>query len=51
MEEHPLEPELPQFGVEVGVAVLRIAGHRMIGVRGMHADLMRAAGVDRDLDQ
>src|SRR5581483_3715834 len=44
MQEHPREPELAHPRVGFRIAVLVIARHRMAGVRGVHADLMGAAG-------
>ena len=37
--------------VEAGVTVLLVARHRVPGVRGVHADLVRAAGLERHLQQ
>ena len=51
VQEHAREPEPAHLGIEPGVAVLLIAGDRVAGVRGVHADLMRAARVDRHLDE
>jgi hypothetical protein len=35
MQEHPLEAELAHFFVELGIAILGIAGNRMPGIGRM----------------
>src|SRR6187455_2822766 len=51
MQEHSLEPERFEIGVEVLIAVTFVAGNRVAAVHGVDTDLMRAPRLDRDLDQ
>ena len=44
-------PCLRERAVEFEVAVLVVAQHRVAGVREVHADLVRAAGHEAQLDQ
>src|SRR5690349_797346 len=51
VKEHALQPERFEIRVEVLVAVTLVAGHRVASVHGMDTDLMRASGLDGNLEQ
>ena len=51
VQEHALQTQLPHGLVEAGVTVLLVARHRVPGVLGVHADLVRAAGLERHLQE
>src|SRR5690606_30453105 len=46
-----LQAERRELRVELAVAIALVARERMPGMRGVHADLMRAARRDDDLDE
>jgi hypothetical protein len=51
MQEHALEPHSLEPRVELAVAVTIVAGHRVPGVRGLNADLVRAPCAYRNFDE
>jgi hypothetical protein len=51
VQEHALESQRTHRFVEVRVAVLFIPCHGVAGVRGVHADLVRATGLEHHLEQ
>ena len=51
VKEHPVQAHLAEALVHLAIAVFRVAGQRMADMRGMHADLVGAAGAQRGLHQ
>src|SRR5262245_61711277 len=51
MQEQALQPLLAHRAIELAIAVLLVARDRMSDVCRMHADLVRAPGLDRDLGE
>jgi hypothetical protein len=51
VQEHALESQRTHRFVEFRLTVLLIPGHRVAGVRSVHADLVRASGLEHHLEQ
>src|SRR5882672_1176778 len=51
VQEEPLQAEAAHLLVEAGIAILFVAGNRVTGVAGVNPDLVRASGLDLDLEQ
>ncbi len=47
VQEHAFKAQRDELPIEIGITVFCIARNDMAGVRGMHANLMRAAGVQQ----